>query len=269
MGTRIPHKDTVAIVIERFGNTLGAQHLAEQQPVSVRIFLGAEHGRHDGTGGIVDGRQQRTVGLVGTKPGMPTAVDLEQHAGLWKAVATTTMAWGRARMRGRTAALPQDPPDAGATEKDAMLARQQLGEMTVVTVGVALGHQGAHLIPQGVGKPPGFGLTGVAMDEGGGPLALERGFQPPELPFGDLEELRRLRGRTLTSNQSGQDVEPLLLTGREGNGSIAHHAPSNGSGPKACPSRGDHRPTCPTDRISDQFLHPTDISSEHLHPDRI
>ena len=62
---RIALEDAVPIVIERIGDAVRREHVAEQEEVAMGILLRAEDRAHDGAGGIVDGRQQRAAWLVG------------------------------------------------------------------------------------------------------------------------------------------------------------------------------------------------------------
>lgn len=163
----------MAIVIQRFGNPLAEQDLAQQEPIPLGIFVGAEHGRHHDAGRIVDGREQGAVRLIGPEPRMRTAIHLEQHAGLREALPPPAMSGRTPRMGGRGPAVPKNPLDAGPAEEQIMFASQELGNMAIVAVSVVAGDQPAHLVADGLGQSPGLGPTLVAMHE-------SRGSGPPE-----------------------------------------------------------------------------------------
>ena len=69
-----------------------------------------------------------------------------------------------------------------------MLASQELGDVGVIAVGVALGHQGSDLLAQIIGEGPGCGPVAVAVDERRGAVLLIGGFEAPDLAFGHAEQ---------------------------------------------------------------------------------
>src|SRR5688500_6120367 len=147
----------MTIVIERLGDAVGGEHLAQQEEVPVGIFLSTEDRGNDPAGRVVDRRQQGTARPIGSEPEMGAAIDLQEQALLGVPIAATTMAWsatgmGRGRARGT-----QDAAHTGAAEKDLMVAREELGGVGVIAIGVVLGHEGAHAAAEIIRQRPGLG----------------------------------------------------------------------------------------------------------------
>ncbi|MFN0072531.1 MAG: hypothetical protein ACKVVP_13685 [Chloroflexota bacterium] len=247
---RIVQEDAETIMIERLGDTVGPEHLAQQQQVALGILLGPEHRGHHGTGRIVNGGQERTAGLVGARPGMRAAIDLKQHAHLRDAIPAPPMPGWSTGMGRWPPGVPQNATETRPAQERIMLAGQELGDVAIVPIGIPGGHEGAdlHSGEDFVGEAPGFASTGVAMDKEGGSLRLKG-------------------GRTLARDQVGKDVDALLLARGEGDGSIGHYAPDNATRPGDQPRAPAPLRRDPTDISSDQYRYPTDIFSDHLHPD--
>ena len=123
----------------------------------------------------------------------------------------------------------EDAADTGAAEKELMVAREQLGDVGVIAIAVVLSHERTHAIAEIIGQRPGLGALAVAVDHGGGAVAQVDGFETPDLPLGHAQEECRLDGRAVAGNKTIEDRQALLLTGREGDGSIGCHAPEIGA----------------------------------------
>lgn len=216
------------------------------------ILLSAKDRGDHAAGGIVDGRQEGTAGLIRAEPGVRAAVDLQEHAFLGVPIAAPTMARSAPRMRCRDTTGSKDAADTGAAEKDLMVAREELGDVGVIAIGIVLGHEPAHAIAEIIGQRPGFGTLAVAVDQGGTAVPQVGGFETPDLPFGQAQQESGFNGRTAAGNQAVEDGQALLLTGCEGDGSIGCHAPEIGARPPFGPARVDIGATPDPDRISDQ-----------------
>jgi hypothetical protein len=84
-------KDARPIVIQRQGPSVPLDQLLHQLKVASRIFLLAQHGRHQLARRIIDGSDQGQPGASLTQPRMMTPIDLHQHSFLYIACAATAM----------------------------------------------------------------------------------------------------------------------------------------------------------------------------------
>ena len=232
----ITHEDAMPIVIEGVGDAVGGEHLAQQEEVAMSILLSAKDRGHHAAGGVVDRRQKGGAWPIGPEPGVRAAIDLQEHAFLGVPIAATTMAGSAPRMWCRDTTGSKDAADTGAAEKDLMVAREELGDVGVIAIGVVLSHERAHTIAELLRQRPGFGTLAIAVDHGGTAVPQVGGFEAPDLPFGHAQQEGGFDGRTAPGNQAVEDGQALLLTGCEGDGSIGSHAPEIGARPPCGPA---------------------------------
>jgi hypothetical protein len=164
---------------------------------------------------------------------MRAAIDLQQHAGLRVPIAAAAMAGRATGMRRGDTTRSQDPTHTGTTQKDLMITGQELGNVGVITAGIALGYQRADLLTEIIGQSPGLGAIRVAMDDGWYTVPLVGGFEAPDLAFGHAQEERGFGGGTVASDQTRQHGQALLLAwGEEGRciGSHVRYIAGEGAG---------------------------------------
>jgi len=73
-------KNAVLIVIDLQRTSIGGDHLSHQQEIAVGIFLLAKNSPDHFSSRIIFGSEENGCGMLGPKPMMFTAIDLDQHA---------------------------------------------------------------------------------------------------------------------------------------------------------------------------------------------
>lgn len=107
-------KQAVAIGIGGSRDPVAADEAAEEEEVSVRVFLRAKDAGEDGARGVIDGGVQHQTGATVLKPGMMAAIHLDEETGLGHAFAASTVARGTAGARATDARGPKEPLDGFA-----------------------------------------------------------------------------------------------------------------------------------------------------------
>jgi hypothetical protein len=178
----------------------------------LRILLSAKDRGDDRAGGIVDGCDEDGTWLVGPN----------HRAGCQRSAGACRLARNdRGGVDG--AGYGEDgeqvsPPHAGCdahctTEEDGLLASQELGDVDIIAVSVALGLQRANLCADGISQGPGLGSVAIAMDERDSAVVLTGGFDAPDSVFRNAQELGGSKGGAVACDEAIQDRQRVLFVG--------------------------------------------------------
>ena len=170
----VAHQDIEAIAVEGQRQAVLSEHALQERGVAVHIFGRPEVQGQDLAGGIIDGPQQHQRGPAPLEPREGAAVDLHEGPARGLGHASVAARRGPPRMAGRPALLAPQTPDGLATEDQAVLLAQFLGQMAVVEAHVARGHQAKRRRPRGARQAAGRGPAPIAMSKPAGPRASKR-----------------------------------------------------------------------------------------------
>jgi hypothetical protein len=212
-------EDPVAIGVDGEGQAVGLRDLLEEQQIAGGIFLRAEDGAQDHTGGVVDGMEEGAPRAALFKPGVGAAVHLGEHPGLRETVPAPAMrgasagAWATDPLRG------EEPVDGGPGEDQAFTFGEEFAQVLKVDPGV----QGAGELDDpsadGSGHAPGRRAASVPMGQGEGPVLPIGGPQALGLTDRSPQESGGFSHLELAALQGVEDHELLGLPLRQG-----HHA---------------------------------------------
>jgi hypothetical protein len=210
-GVRIGTKDAMAIGVHGGGEAIAAAEMPEQKEVAVRIFLEAEDSAEDVPSGVIDRGEEDEAGAAVLEPGMVTAIELDEEAGLRHALAPPAMARGAAGAGTANARLAQQAVDRGAREVNPFALGQELGEMAVIAASIASAGQGEHPRADGIRTAAGGPPAAVAMSEGGQALLAHFRDEPADVADRESQQRRRRPSREESRADPRKDLPPLLL----------------------------------------------------------
>ena len=204
-------KDAMPIGVGRGGQAIAADQLAQQEEVAVGILFGAKDTSQDFACGIVDGREEDEARAAVLKPGMMTAVHLDQQPDLRHALAPAAMLGWTALARTADASGPKEPLHGLPRHAEALSLGQQFGEVVIVHASVGRASQGQNPSSDGVSHPAPGGPSAIAMGHGSGAVLPPAAEQPPEVAQREAQEPRRLPGAQNTVVDARQDMQALVL----------------------------------------------------------
>lgn len=191
---RIAMKDPMPIGVGGAGEAVAANEAAEEQKVAMGVLLETEDALQDLSGGIVQGSDEDEAGTPVLKPGVMTAIHLDQEARLRHALAAAAMpGWAP----GAGAANPGGAEQAlhgRAGEVDPFPILEELREVMIVHARVGGAGQREDAVADGLRQAVGRGVTAVAMREGGEAPPPESGEKATDVAEGQAQERGGLRG---------------------------------------------------------------------------
>lgn len=117
----------------------------QHQQIAVGVLLLAEEGEGDRSCSVVHGPDEREPRPAALQPVVSAAVDLQRHALLRVALpAGVALARPSSSSGAGDSSGPQDPPNGGAGEVDALSLCQHLRQVRVVETGVVGRGKGQH-----------------------------------------------------------------------------------------------------------------------------
>jgi hypothetical protein len=224
-GAGIAVEDPVAVSVRCTGQAIAADEVAEEQEVAVRILFQAEDAAEDLACGVINGRVEYQPRPAIFEPGVVTAIQLDEEAGLGHAVSAAAMA-GRAAGAGAADALGAEQPLHGGTrEPQALALSEQVREVVIVRARVGRAGQREDASPDGLGHAPRGGAAAVAVGQGREALLAEAGQQPAEVATGKAQKPGGFLRRKHAVVDASQEVGTVLFLGRQGN-RLPGHAPT-------------------------------------------
>jgi hypothetical protein len=178
-------KDAMAIGVHGGREAITAAEMPEQEEVAVGIFLEAEDGPQHAPRRVIDGREEDEAGAAVLEPGMVTAIELDEEAGLRHALPAAAVARGAAGAGTANAGLPQQAVDCGAGEVNTFALRQEVGEMAIIAPSVAGAGQSEHARADRSGAASRGLVPTVPMGQGGQALLAYCGDESADMTDGE------------------------------------------------------------------------------------
>ncbi len=175
------------------------------------IFLEAEDRSQHVAGGVIKSGEEDEARAPVLQPGMMTAIELDEEAGLRHALAAAAVARAAAGPGTANPGFAQQPVDRGAREVNAFVLGQELGEMAIIAAAIASAGQGEHPCADGIGTTAEGPPAAVAMGEGRQALLADCGDKPADVADGEGQQLRRVPGREESRLDPWKDLSPLLF----------------------------------------------------------
>jgi len=216
-GAGIAVKDAMAIRVDRGGEAIAPDEVAQKQEVPVSVFIRAKDAAEDFAGGIVDRRVEDQAGPAGFQPGMVTGIQLDEQARLRHAVTTPSMPWRPPRPGTADAGSAENAAHGGTREPQPVALLEQLGELMIVDPGINGTRQGDDPGSNSVGEPARRDAAAVAVGQSRDPLRTQIGQQPTEVTKRQAQKLCGGVSGKCPGLNAGQDVGALLLFLGQGN----------------------------------------------------
>ena len=178
---------------------------------SLAYYMRAKHGAQDTASGIVDGGEEHEAGAAVLEPGMVTAIELDEEAGLRHALPAAAVARGAAGAGTANAGLPQQAVDCGAGEVNTFALRQEVGEMAIIAPSVAGAGQSEHARADRSGAASRGLVPTVPMGQGGQALLAYCGDESADMTDRESQQRRRCFRREESRVNPRQDLPSLLL----------------------------------------------------------
>lgn len=189
-----------------------AGHVVQGVQVAPGGFLCVEPPGEDLSGGVVDNGVKHEPGAAVFEPGVVTAVELDEHAGLRHPVASRPMAWGPTGARAAQPGLPQEAADGLAGDRGALALAEQFTEVLVVDAGVGGAGQLDDPSAQGVAEPPRGGTTSIAVCERGRAAGAVGAPQATELADRKPDQTSGLGHREFSPTEGVEYEQSSLFT---------------------------------------------------------
>src|SRR5437762_1057185 len=188
----VAHEEIEAITVDGQGEAGPGEEPVKQRHVAVDVFRGTELQSENLRRGVIHGAEEGESGAAGLQPRERTAVDLDQgppRGFRWATAPRARRAPGALR---RQAELTPDTPDGLASDGEAGLLAELLGEVGVVEADVHRFHQAAHPLAHSRRQPSRRRSAAIGVPQRRGAAGLELALEPLELSHAQSERGRRL-----------------------------------------------------------------------------
>src|SRR5207245_10975186 len=188
----VAHEEIEAIAVDGQGEAGPGEEPVKQRHVAVDVFRGTELQSENLRRGVIHGAEEGEIGAAGLQPRERTAVDLNQgppRGFRWATAPGARRAPGALR---RQAELTPDTPDGLASDGEAGLLAELLGEVGVVEADVHRFHQAAHPLAHSRRQPSRRRSAAIGVPQRRGAAGLELALEPLELSHAQSERGRRL-----------------------------------------------------------------------------
>jgi hypothetical protein len=165
-GAGIAVKDPMAIGVGGDGQAIAADEVAQEAEVAVGVLFVAEDPAEHPAGRVIEGGMEHQPRAAIFKPGMVTAVQLNEEPRLGHALPATAMPRGPTGAGTTQPGRAEKPLHSPPRDTQTFALREQLGDVVIIRPGIASAGQREDASPYPLGEPAGRRPPAIAMSEG-------------------------------------------------------------------------------------------------------